>query len=143
VILDGKGLLFVGHADAGKSTMVKILKDKAETLCDDRMIIRRWPEGFRIHGTWSHGEIPDVSVNSAPLKAILFLEKVQENPSIMPVENRREITRKLLACMIKPFVTAEWWEEMLALVEKMVREIPFYTLHSDRSDGVMDLIRSL
>jgi len=143
VILEGKGLLFVGHSDAGKSTMVKILKDEAEILCDDRMVIRRWPEGFRIHGTWSHGEIPDVSVNSAPLKAILFLEKVQENPSIIPVENRREITGQLLACMIKPFVTAEWWEKMLALVEKMVREIPFYRLYSDRSDGVMDLLRSL
>lgn len=143
VILDGKGLLFVGHADAGKSTMVKILKDEVETLCDDRMIVRRWPEGFRIHGTWSHGEIPDVSVNSAPLRAILFLEKVQENPSIMPVEDRRAITRKLLACMIKPFVTAEWWEQMLALVEKMVREIPFYTLRSDKSDRVKDLVRSL
>ncbi len=27
-----------------------------EILCDDRNIVRRWPDGFRVHGTWSHGD---------------------------------------------------------------------------------------
>jgi len=51
VILDGKGLLFVGHSEAGKSTLVKMLQGKAEILCDDHNIVRRWPEGFRVHGS--------------------------------------------------------------------------------------------
>jgi len=143
VIFEGKGLLFVGHSEAGKSTMVKLLKDEAEILCDDRMIVRRWPEGFRIHGTWSHGEIDEVSPNSAPLRAVLFLEKVQEAPSILPMEDKGEITRRLLACMIKPFVSPQWWEAMLTLVEKMVREISFYRLRSDKSEQVIDLLKFL
>ena len=32
-----------------------------EPLCDDRNIVRRWPDGFRVHGTWSHGDVPDPS----------------------------------------------------------------------------------
>ncbi|RPI71464.1 MAG: radical SAM protein, partial [Desulfobacteraceae bacterium] len=72
LILEDQGLLFVGHSGAGKSTIVKLMKPKAEILCDDRIALRRWPEGFRIHGTWSHGEVPDVSPGSAPLKAIFF-----------------------------------------------------------------------
>ncbi len=54
---------------------MKILRNKGEILCDDRIIVRRWPGGFRIHGTWSHGELPDVSTSDAPLRAIMFLEK--------------------------------------------------------------------
>ncbi|MFH1414195.1 MAG: radical SAM protein [Candidatus Omnitrophota bacterium] len=41
VNFNGEGLLFVGHSEAGKSTMAKMLKGKAEILCDDRIIIRR------------------------------------------------------------------------------------------------------
>ena len=38
-----------------------------EILCDDRNIVRRWEEGWRVHGTWSHGDVADVSSASAPL----------------------------------------------------------------------------
>ncbi|HNR69665.1 MAG TPA: hypothetical protein PKN24_16580, partial [bacterium] len=75
VRMDGEGLLFLGHSEAGKSTMIKLLEGKAEILCDDRIIVRQEQKGFRIHGTWHHGEIPTVSPHSAPLKAIFLLEK--------------------------------------------------------------------
>nr|MBU9889024.1 radical SAM protein [Candidatus Omnitrophota bacterium] len=89
VIFEDKGLLFVGHSEAGKSTMVKSLMGKAEILCDERMILRKKDGDFRIHGTWSHGEVPEVSSNSAPLRAILFLEKAPENRAIL-VEDKKE-----------------------------------------------------
>jgi MoaA/NifB/PqqE/SkfB family radical SAM enzyme len=142
VVLDSMGLLFVGHSDAGKSTMVTMLKDKSEILCDDRMIVRRWGDGFRIHGTWSHGDIPEVSSASAPLKALLFLEQANEN-RLISLDNRQEIIRKLLACLIKPFVTADWWEKMLTLVEQIAREVPCYNLHFDKSGRVADLLEPL
>ena len=75
MILYGKGVLFVGHSEAGKSTTMSMLKDEGEILCDDRIIVRRWPEGFRIHGTWSHGDVPEVSNSTARLHAIFLLEK--------------------------------------------------------------------
>lgn len=67
VVLDGKGFMFVGHSEAGKSTMIKMLTGKAKILCDDRNIIRKTTQGFRVYGTWHHGEIPTVSPDSAPL----------------------------------------------------------------------------
>jgi hypothetical protein len=96
-ILDGQGLLFVGHSEAGKSTTVKMLQGKAEILCDDRNIVRRWPEGFRVHGTWSHGEVPLVSPASAPLKAILFLQQSKKN-RLVRLTKGGEI-RRLSACL--------------------------------------------
>ncbi|MFC1714685.1 hypothetical protein ACFL6S_13540 [Candidatus Poribacteria bacterium] len=142
VILDDKGFVFVGHSDAGKSTMVTMLKDEAEILCDDRIIVRRWPEGFRAHGTWSHGDIPDVSANSAPLRAIMFLEQAQDN-RLLPLNDQKEIMRRVLACLIKPLVTTDWWEKTLDLVEKMIQEVPFYIVQFDKSGRVLDLLKNL
>lgn len=142
VILDGEGLLFAGHSDAGKSTMVTLLKDEVEILCDDRNIVRKWPEGYKVHGTWSHGDVPDVSPSSAPLKAILFLEQARDN-LIIPLEDRGEIMRRLYAFLVKPLVTIEWWDKMFTFMEKMVREVDFYIVQFDKSGRVVDLLKRL
>jgi hypothetical protein len=142
VVLDGKGILFVGHSDAGKSTMVMMLQDKAKVLCDDRIIVRRWPKGFKIHGTWSHGDVPDVSADAAPLKAILFLKQDREN-CLMPIDRKQEIIKRLLACLIKPLSTADWWEKMLALVDQTAHEVPCYSLYFTKDGEVIDLLRRL
>lgn len=142
VIFENKGLLFVGHSDAGKSTVIKMLKGRAKILCDDRMIIRKQREGYKIYGTWSHGEIEEVSSGFAPLRAILFLEKSTKN-SLSRLNNKQEVIRKLLACLIKPMVTADWWEKMLMLVERTAREVPCYSLQFDKSGRVIDLLKCL
>jgi len=138
----GRGIIFAGHSEAGKSTMVKMLKDEAEILCDDRIIARKWPEGFRIHGTWNHGDIPDVSAGSAPAAAILFLEQAREN-RLIPFEDSKAVVVRLLDCLVKPLTTADWWEKSLNLVEEIVREIPCYILRFDKSGQVVDVLRDL
>ena len=142
IIVDGKGLLFVGHSEAGKSTMMKLLRGHGEILCDDRIIVRRWPEGFRIHGTWSHGELPDVSPASAPLRAIFFLEKASTN-ELIPITDRRERLGELLSHVIKPLVTADWWEKTLDLAAKIADEVPAYRVRFDKSGGIVDLLKQL
>jgi MoaA/NifB/PqqE/SkfB family radical SAM enzyme len=142
VILDGKGLLFVGHSDAGKSTTVTMLKGQAEILCDDRNIVRKKDGGFRVYGTWSHGDVPDVSSASAPLHAILFLKQAADN-RIVPVENNKESLQVLLACLIKPFVTTDWWDKTLTFIESLVKGVPCYHMYFDKSGKIIDSIRSL
>ena len=136
------GFLFVGHSNAGKSTMARMLEDRAEILCDDRMVARRWKDGFRIHGSWSHGDIAVVSSSSAPLTALLFLEQSKTNRIIF-LDNRKEIIRKLLACLIKPLVTADWWEKMLRLVELIASDVPCYILQFDKSGSAVELIERM
>jgi MoaA/NifB/PqqE/SkfB family radical SAM enzyme len=136
IVMGGRGLLFVGHSDAGKSTIVKMLEGKGKILCDDRNIARRWPEGWRVHGTWSHGEVPQVSSASAPLGAILFLQKSNRN-RLRPLDNRKEILGRLLSCLIRPMVSTDWWEKMLALIGSVAREVPCYKMEFDQSGNIV------
>jgi hypothetical protein len=139
VSLMGRGFLFVGHSEAGKSTMVKMIKGRGEILCDDRIIVRKEPDGFRIHGTWSHGEVPDVSSASAPLEAIFFLRKSTEN-RMSRIDGKSVVVSRLLSCLIKPFVTAGWWGSMLSLVEEIGRNVPCYELDFDKSGRIVDVL---
>ena len=141
-ILEGKGLIFTGHSDAGKTTMVTMLKDKAEVLCDERNIIRRWPDGFRVHGTWSNGDLADISANSAPLRAILFLEQALEN-RLVPLDDKRYITGRILSYLVRPFANNDWWKKTLALVESIIHTVPCYVVRFDKSGGIVDVLRTL
>jgi len=141
-IMEGRGLLFVGHSGAGKSTATLMLKGQAEILCDDRIIVRLWEEGLRIHGTWSHGDIPDVSPNSAPLKAILFLEK-SENNRLELLHDKKAILHRTLARVIKPAPTREWWERTLELTKQIVSEVPCYVMHFDNTGRIVSILKDL
>jgi len=142
MIIRNQGVLFVGHSTAGKSTSIKLFSGRGEVLCDDRNILRKRPEGWRVYGSWSHGELPMVSPASAPLRAIFFLEKSSINRiTVMsdPVERRN----RLLACLIRPVVTPEWWEKTLPLVNEAAATIPCYTMQFDKSGGIVEIVQDL
>jgi hypothetical protein len=151
-ILNGQGLIFVGKSDAGKSTTVTMLQRlpkapetsevSVEILCDDRNILRRWDDGWRVHGTWSHGDVPDVSPASAPLRAVLFLQQASHN-QIVPLTDRKEIWRLLLSTLIKPMVTAAWWHKELDVLEQIVSDVPCYTMHFDKSGDIVQALLEL
>jgi len=140
MILNKTGLLFVGHSGAGKSTMLKLLRGEGEILCDDRIIVRKSPEGFRIHGTWSHGELPDISPNSAPLKAIIFLEQA-DTTELLPMRDKKEMVGQITAHVIKPLITSEWWEKIFDLTEQIIKTVPIYRLKFEKNERVKDTIK--
>ncbi|MBN1479894.1 radical SAM protein [candidate division KSB1 bacterium] len=138
IVYKGLGFIFIGHSEAGKSTMVKLMQEQAEILNDERIIVRRWPDGFKIHGTWSHGEIPIVSPNSAPLGGLFFLNKATEN-SARPVD-KAEAVKRMIACLIKSHETKEWWEAELDLLERIADEVPTAVLNFDKSGQVRTVL---
>jgi len=142
VIMNNKGLLFVGHSDAGKSTTVTQLKHRAEILCDDRIIIRKWPDGFHIHGTWNHGDVPLVSSASAPLAGIFFLEQSGEN-RIIELPRRSDSLKRLLACLIRPLQTRDWWNRMFTLMTALTHSVPCYRMQFDKSGRIVDHLERL
>ena len=143
VVLNGKGLLFVGHSEAGKSTTMSLLQGRGEVLCDDRNIVRRQPGGgFRVYGTWSHGTVPVVSSADAPLAAILFLRQSRHN-RIARLSDRSAIRAELLGTLIKPLTTREWWSRSLDVIDNIASEVPCYEMHFDKSGAIVPHIEAL
>jgi MoaA/NifB/PqqE/SkfB family radical SAM enzyme len=142
LILNGQGIMFLGQSGAGKSTIVKILKDYGHVLTDDRNIVRSWPDGHRVHGTWSHGEVPIVSNKSAPLKAIFFIEQAQIN-QIFPVLDQRHILHELINRIIKPFCTVGWWNNSLKILENISTQVPVYCLRFSKGPDVIKSIEKV
>ncbi len=143
LVVDGKGYLFVGHSDAGKTTITRQFQDQGATvLCDDRIIVRQWPDGFHIHGTWSHGDIPDVSGMGAPLEGIYFLSQADQN-EVVPIPDTMDRMTRLLPCLIKALVTQDWWEKMFLLLERISAEVPCYVLNFDKSGEVVRKVLSV
>jgi MoaA/NifB/PqqE/SkfB family radical SAM enzyme len=139
VDVDGQGLVFAGPSEAGKSTIVKLIGGRGRVLCDDRVIIRRGPAGFRVHGTWNHGEIPSVSAGSAPLRAVFFLRQAAAN-RIDRVADTRALLPDLLPRLVRPLVSADWWRQVLDLAGDLVRAVPFYDLSFDTSGGIVGVL---
>jgi len=148
-IINGRGMLFVGHSEAGKSTIIQMLIDagnrgdlEIEILCDDRNIVRRRDDGWRVYGSWSHGDISTVSPASAPLQAICFLEKAGVN-SIARLTDRQEINHRLLAHLIKPFVTMDWWEKTLDTTSQLAAKAGCYLQHFDKSGDIVAQLKTM
>ncbi|MDD8026850.1 MAG: hypothetical protein PHI34_10065 [Acidobacteriota bacterium] len=139
VIDGGRGWLFAGHSTAGKSSITTLLKGRAEILCDDRIALRPGGDRFRIHGTWSHGDVPDVSPGSAPLQALFLLRKSAQN-SALPILDRRTVVRHLIDLVIKPLPTADWWSRTLGVVERLAAAVPVYELSFDLSGRVLEVL---
>jgi len=142
ISLDNRGYLFVGHSSAGKSTMAGIMKKDAIILCDDRNIIRKKDNDHILSGTWSHGDVTDVSGKSVPLKAILFLEKSDIN-QIDPVPSEQDAFNRLLACLIRPLETRDWWDKSLDFLTHLSQQVPCWNLKFNKTGQVSDLIKGM
>jgi hypothetical protein len=142
-VINGQGFIFVGHSDAGKSTTIELLKQAkdqwgldAQILCDDRNVVRRWPDGWQVHGTWSHGDVTDVSPADAPLKGVFFLEQALEN-KVASLDDRKQIWKRLLATLIRAAVTSGWWQKEMDIMERLIDESSFYRMRFDKTGAVV------
>jgi hypothetical protein len=100
------------------------------------------PEGFRLYSTWCHAEQTGIPPSSSSLRAICFLEKAETNQAIRLTE-RGEILNRLLPCLIRPFIDAEWWEKTLAMIDLLIQQVPAYRLLFDRSGRIVPVLRNL
>ena len=72
----------------------------------------------------------------------MFLEKAPAN-ELVPMTNKGERFAQVLSYVIRPLVTADWWENILALADKIAQEVPAYRLRFDKSGAVVDLMKHL
>lgn len=141
IIYKGKGYLFVGHSDAGKTTVATMFKEHATILCDDRNVARQVEGEFKLYGTWSHGDVSLVSGTSAKLDAIFFLQQTDVD-RLVPVTDEIESFERLLACLIRPFATKKWWDLSLGLLNDLVDSVPCYYAKFTRTGNFVTTLDS-
>lgn len=140
VILNGHGLLFIGHSEAGKSTISRMLQQHGTVLSDDRNIVRKDADGFRIYGTWSYSGIDEVSPECAPLRAIYLLKQEPYN-RITACNGKKALVNLFLPKVIRSVTDGPWWQQQFSLLESMLDEVPVYTLAFDRSGEIVGVLK--
>lgn len=144
IVVGGKGILFVGHSGAGKTTLrnMALLREDIKPLCNDKNIVRKCPDGYRVYGTWVFSKnLSDIQATSVPLGAIMFLEQALEN-KILPLEDGLKVGR-MLAHVIRPMESKEWWDKTLSIVGEITKEIPCYRLRFDLTGRIIDQLETI
>ena len=132
VAVDGKAYLFSGQSGIGKSTHTGLWQqtfgDKVKLFNDDKPALRRLDGTWYAYGTpWSgkHG----ININmKVPVAGICFLKRGDENKirRLSPIEALPQVLTQTL----RKFKDAERLSLMLALVDKLVKEVPMYELYN-------------
>ena len=62
---------------------------------------------------------------------------------IAPLTNRKEIWKRLLATLIKPMVTVEWWQKELDVLEQIAKGVRCYAMKFDQSGAIVSELAAL
>jgi hypothetical protein len=138
ITLKKQGYAFVGHTQAGKTTLVKDFPKKA-ILGDDLVAVRKIDEEPLLFGTpWPGREGGTVAPGSAPLKAIFNLHR--ELPPGLEEMTPPQAVAELSANA--PRLGYEGEEgELLAAFSRMAQGIPIYKLSIKLGDDVMSWLK--
>lgn len=139
ITMNGTGYIFAGKSGAGKSTLSRqfIGQDNIETLSDDRVVIRKIDETFKVFGTPWPGE-GGIAVNkSVPLSGIFFISHGSDN-KIKEID-KKEALERLLPVTSIPWYDEETMTKILAFCDVLISNIPTYELHFKPDIEVVDV----
>jgi hypothetical protein len=141
-MLGGKGMLFVGHSGAGKSTMARLWRHGAHVsiLSDDRIIVRKKEGVFWMYGTPWHGEGEFASPSGCPVDTIYFLKHAGENK--MAKTHEIEAASRLLTCSFPPFWDGKGLRFTLDFLSELGKGVPCRELGFLPDKGVIPFIQS-
>jgi hypothetical protein len=143
IVIEDKGILFVGESGAGKSTLARMWDQEngVDILSDDRIIVRKQGREFRVYGTPWHGEAAFGSPREARLERIFFLSHGQENSTkemtgLDPVSH-------LLTCSFPPLWDHQGMEFVLEFFSQLAAQVPFQQLSFRPEKSVLALVKKI
>lgn len=128
-VLDERGCIFAGRSGAGKSTISRKLLNRTgcSGLSDDRIIVRKMEDSFKIFGTPWPGDADIAANRSASLSQIFFLAKSEENRIERITE--AEAFRRFMPVLSVPWYDEEAVGRIFSFVEELISKIPSYLLY--------------
>ena len=128
--IDGRGVLFTAKSGTGKSTHTRLWRqefgDRVRMINDDKPFLHIAEDGITVYGTPWRGKHALGDNVSAPLKAIVFVNRGEDN-RVEPVT-----PRELYPLLLQQTYTPEDPDAMvktLALVEKLSGQVSLLKLY--------------
>lgn len=141
VIYKGKAYVFAAPSGGGKSTHASLWEKYygAEILNGDKVIIKVGTDGCMAYGSPIAGSSGIYKKKEAPVAAIIFLEKGNQN------KVRTEIKRKEYLKLYSQLIKSTWDEEfnchLLKLAEVVMKTIPVATLTCTAEQEAVECIK--
>jgi hypothetical protein len=140
VVREDKGILFVGDSGAGKSTMANLWAEAegVDVLSDDRTIVRKKGDEFRMYGTPWHGEGKFGSPGSAKVEKIFFIGHGEENAArdVKGVD----ATARLVVCSFPPYWDPEGMAFSLGFIGELAARVACRELRFRPERGVVEFL---
>ncbi len=139
----GRGIVFVGHSGAGKSTQLDLWNADPGVVAmnDDRIAVRSNAHGTMCYGLpW--GGSSDIARNhAAPLSALVLLEQGPDN-------DIQRISSAAAASLLVPRMFLPYWDKTLmqralANLNTLLTQVPVYHLRCRPEPAVIELVRSV
>ena len=128
--IDGRGVLFTAKSGTGKSTHTRFWRqefgERVKMVNDDKPFLHISEKGVTIHGTPWRGKHALGENISAPLEAIYFVNRGEEN-RVEPISSR-ELFPLLLQQTYAPD-DPKAMAKTLALVERLSRNVKLFKLY--------------
>ena len=143
VVLEDKGILFLGESGAGKSTLARMWDQEngVDILSDDRVIVRKQGPEFRVYGTPWHGEATFGSPREARLERIFFLRHGQKN-SLKEMKGIDPLSH-LLTCSFPPLWDSQAMEFILEFFSHLATKVPCQELSFRPEKSVLALVKKI
>ncbi len=138
--INGKGYIFAGRSGAGKTTISRqfVSRSFGTMLSDDRVIIRKIDDTFKVFGTPWPGEGGFAVNRGVPLGGIFFIAHRNTNmiEEIIPLTT----IEKLLPVASIPWYDHEPMSNILSFCDDLIAHVPSYILHFSLDTGVVDML---
>lgn len=135
-----RGYLFPGRSGDGKSTLARELEQKEgfELLSDDRLVIKKSGNTFKVYGTPWPGDAGIALNRGVGLSAVFFLEHGLIN-RIEKLDHRKAVER-LLSVVSVPWFDKDVVPPILSSCEELINQVQAYTLCFKPGIQVADLL---
>ena len=132
--VDNNGFIIAARSGVGKSTHAKLLEeyigDSFKYINDDKPLLKVTDEEVTIYSSPWNGKERRGNNISAPLKAVIFLNRSDTN-SFKRIDNKEEIYIRLLSQIYLPKEKSKR-ERALNIADKLLKKINFYEINVNK-----------
>ena len=132
--VDNNGFIIAARSGVGKSTHAKLLEeyigDSFKYINDDKPLLKVNDEEVTIYSSPWNGKERRGNNISAPLKAVIFLNRGETN-TFRKIDNKEEIYIRMLSQIYLPKEKSKR-EKALKVADKLLKKINFYEINVNK-----------